>query len=481
MSYHLLNEHKHQFEIKLIYKMKNEDYRKIAIQRMIFQGDYAHNRRIFRIGAGEIIVAKILKGTLASDYLPCPYCLSYISDTLIAKHKMSCTYVPTDAKQNVKQSLKSKTSHDVATNYLGNTDSRTIKSTASDKGLKNVKNTLFDGDSSRIDSPLSSKDFSITKSNFMTGTLDSKECTAAKSSKTSLLCKNLNVEKTALPNRHLNITKLTTSSDSLNMTTKFLPGKNVNKTKTTMSSSMVNVAKSLSHRNNSDIARSTSPSKNLHVAKNASSTQAFKVGKSYLVCKDFYEEVIKGVPADRIWKICSNDKLIVLFARSIYDKNTSMTGKNVRAKMRHLAELLLTLREQTNTSKSLDDFIVSQSFKDLVSAIKACCTTNKVKGTEPHFTVLTYRPSEAHNLALLVQKCVTVKFEVASKEHNSAVKEDMKKLTILLKSEWAQKTLSSIKKTLPAKEILEKELFLNSRVNLDTNSTSFGLPLARSK
>jgi len=95
MSRHLKQGHHDIKEVaEVLVKSKAE--RHLGLDRIRNRGIFRHNVEVLKSGTGMLYVARRMEGTthIAEDYVPCPFCMSFIMRTELWRHCATCEHKP---------------------------------------------------------------------------------------------------------------------------------------------------------------------------------------------------------------------------------------------------------------------------------------------------------------------------------------------------------------------------------------------------
>ena len=96
MSQHFFNSQRNESEVeKIAYMPKNSEERKLALNKLTLKGDFLHNVAVLSSQSGCLFVLRRSDANNPTDYsqyIPCIYCLGYVTADQAYRHANKCKY-----------------------------------------------------------------------------------------------------------------------------------------------------------------------------------------------------------------------------------------------------------------------------------------------------------------------------------------------------------------------------------------------------
>ena len=164
------------------------------------------------------------------------------------------------------------------------------------------------------------------------------------------------------------------------------------------------------------------------------STSSISMGE---VNKELFSSVLSGMKSDNISTVARHDHVILQFGAAILEKVGKKNASYVSQRMRQLARLLIVLRARSHEKEAtLESFIDTSKFDDLVDAVKELCGFNQESRLEIGI------PSLALKLGHSIKRCAQVVKCSALRSKDEKVIKSSKRFIDLFESEWTTKISS---------------------------------------
>ena len=150
-------------------------------------------------------------------------------------------------------------------------------------------------------------------------------------------------------------------------------------------------------------------------------------GKSSL-----FQDVVASMRSDDITLVARNDSVISALGTMMVEKVGTKRSHDISQKMRHLARLLISLREtENNDSANLSQFLRPSKFDAIVKCVMQISKFDVKRGEKEVGT-----PSLALHIGHSLKKCVAVVRGKALREKDKGVLEDVEHFEKLMEAEW---------------------------------------------
>ena len=149
------------------------------------------------------------------------------------------------------------------------------------------------------------------------------------------------------------------------------------------------------------------------------------------VHKELFSSVLSGIKSDNISTVARHEHVILQFAVAILEKVGKKNANYVSQRMRQLARLLIVLWVRSHEKEAtLQSFIDTSKFDDLVDAVKELCGFNQESRLEIGI------PSLALKLGHSIKRCAQVVKCSALRSKDEKVIKGSKRFIALFEREW---------------------------------------------
>lgn len=194
---------------------------------------------------------------------------------------------------------------------------------------------------------------------------------------------------------------------------------------------------------------------------------------------EFLENIVIPLKDDLISMVCRQDKLIVLYGASQFEKYHTTQNELIRQSMRQLARLLIQLRKMDATKIWLSDWLRPKYFDNIVSAVKNIAGVIYATKARPQFDV----PSLALKLGYALRKCIGIQRGLYLRNEDLPSSNSLDSFLAIMDLEWSIKISSSALSTMNMRKmnvidllpLTEDLVQLNNFINENLNAAKIEL------